>query len=1059
MTVSLRAMSAGDGYRYLTASVAVADGPRDRSLPLAEYYAQTGTPPGRWLGAGLAALGLEPGDVVTEDQMARLLGAGRDPVTGDALGQAFPQYKRRAERVGARVASLDGGLGTEQRASAVQRIEQEEAARPTRRAVAGFDLTFSAPKSVSVWWALAPPEVRERIVAAHHAAIGDVVELMEREVAATRAGRAGVVQLDVDGLIATAFDHYDSRTGDPQLHTHVVIANKVCTTSDGKWRSLDSRPVYHALVALSERYNAALADRLSADLGVQWEQRTRGADRNPAWEIAGIPDELVKAFSSRSRSIDTETDRLVPAYRATHGVGPTPKTVIKLRQQATLATRPGKTQHPLAELTSRWADRARSLLGFDPAWLRPPTGSPEVIEGLPAEAVEGYALVVLDHVSEKRSTWTRWNLHAEATRQTMHLRFATPHGRNHAIEQLVEAAERASLRVTPPETAVPAELQRPDGTGRLRPKHATRYTSHALVAAEDRLLDRSRTASPRLASQPVVASGSGLSQDQLAAVADIATSGRQLDLLIGPAGAGKTTTLAALRQTWEHTRGAGAVIGLAPSAAAAQVLADDLGIATENTAKWTHEHLHGRWRFRPGQLVIVDEASLASTRTLDLITGHAEQQRAKVLLVGDPHQLGAVGAGGALGLLARDRPDHPRLTQIHRFHHHWERHATQRLRDGDPGVIDTYREHGRIHAGATDHMLQQAYLAWRNDLADGHTSVLIAADNDQVTTLNQRARLDRQANGDVSARHGVPLRDGTAASAGDWILTRRNRRTLQASDGKWVRNGDRWTVTATHTDGSLTAHRPDQPAATVRIPADYAARHVDLGYATTVHRAQGSTAAPAHTIATPAMTREQLYVALTRGRTANHVYTATDQPTAGPHLGPAATPGDAVLARILRRHGAARSAHEAITDEQTRWNTTAHLTAEHQAIGATQSQPSDATTRALRQRYRLLEQHGDKALRSAIEQRQPWIRHLNPPPTDPERRRTWWAHARAIATYRDRHRITDHTPLGQDPGNKSHPDRREAVRALRVLQRRDAGPGQRPPTPTQIARTPSGPTM
>ena len=101
MTVSLRAMSAGDGYRYLTASVAVADGPRDRSLPLAEYYAQTGTPPGRWLGAGLAALGLEPGDEVTEDQMARLLGAGRDPVTGDALGQAFPQYKRRAERVGA----------------------------------------------------------------------------------------------------------------------------------------------------------------------------------------------------------------------------------------------------------------------------------------------------------------------------------------------------------------------------------------------------------------------------------------------------------------------------------------------------------------------------------------------------------------------------------------------------------------------------------------------------------------------------------------------------------------------------------------------------------------------------------------------------------------------------------------------------------------------------------------------------------------------------------------------------------------------------------------------
>lgn len=123
MTVSLRAMSAGEGYRYLLDSVAVADGPRDRSLPLAAYYAQTGTPPGRWLGSGLTTVGLESGDVVTEGQLAWLLGAGRHPLTGEALGTAFPNYKSRGERVAARVASLDAGLGREQGAASRQRIE------------------------------------------------------------------------------------------------------------------------------------------------------------------------------------------------------------------------------------------------------------------------------------------------------------------------------------------------------------------------------------------------------------------------------------------------------------------------------------------------------------------------------------------------------------------------------------------------------------------------------------------------------------------------------------------------------------------------------------------------------------------------------------------------------------------------------------------------------------------------------------------------------------------------------------------------------------------------
>lgn len=181
------------------------------------------------------------------------MGQGRDPLTGAALGRAFGVYRSRNERIQARTEQLDPSLSAAQRAAAVETIEAEEANRPSRRAVAGFDFTFSAPKSVSVLWALGDEETRSVIVSAHHRAVANVIDLMEREVAATRIGATGsdvaIAQVDVTGLIAAAFGHYDSRTADPQLHTHVVITNKAKTVVDGKWRSLDSRPLHAATVA------------------------------------------------------------------------------------------------------------------------------------------------------------------------------------------------------------------------------------------------------------------------------------------------------------------------------------------------------------------------------------------------------------------------------------------------------------------------------------------------------------------------------------------------------------------------------------------------------------------------------------------------------------------------------------------------------------------------------------------------------------------------------------------------------------------------------------------
>ena len=205
------------------------------------------------------------------------------------------------------------------------------------------------------------------------------MDLVEREVAATRrgvsAGSGAVAQADVVGVIATAFDHWDSRLGDPQLHTHVVVSNKVRTTEDGRWRSLDGRPLHASVVALSEHYNAVLADRLTRAFGVEWEQRARGDNRSSSWELAPVPDELVHEFSSRSRGIELETDRLVEAYVREHGGRPSSAAIIRFRAMATLSTRPEKTIRSLADLTQEWRGRAGQILGTGaPEWARQITG-------------------------------------------------------------------------------------------------------------------------------------------------------------------------------------------------------------------------------------------------------------------------------------------------------------------------------------------------------------------------------------------------------------------------------------------------------------------------------------------------------------------------------------------------------------------------------------------------------------------------------------------------------------------------------------------------------------
>ncbi len=927
MTVSMRVMSAGDGYRYLLKSVAVGDGDRALSTPLTRYYAEVGNPAGWWLGGGLPAL--DEGapsvrDEVTEAQLQRLIGQGRHPATGAPLGRAYPVFKE----------GVHGG----------------------RRAVAGFDFTFSVPKSASVLWAVADAPTQAVIVAAHHRAVAEVVAFMERDVAATRVGASdgsgAVVQMDVTGVIATAFDHFDSRAGDPHLHTHVVISNKVQAVLDGKWRALDGRPMHAAAVALSELHESLFADELTRTFGVTWEQRDHGRDRNPGWDIRGIPSTLIEAFSSRSSQINTMTDELVQRHVAEYGRRPSAATIIKLRAQATLATRPEKHLRSLAELTERWREQASTILAQDATrWARGVTasGAPALLrsDDVTSAVIVGIGRCVVEAVGEKRSTWRHWNLAAEAARQSMGLRFATAADREAVVNRIVVEAERLSLRLTPPELAsTPATFQRADGSSRFRPAHAVVYSSQQLLDAEDRLLALARDTSAPIVNPRILdkfthgrpLGGPALGADQVNALTSVASSGRVVDVLVGPAGSGKSTAMRRLRQIWEAQHGPGSVIGLAPSAAAAAVLGTELGIGTENTAKWLHDHADGGPGFRAGQLVIVDEASLAGTVSLDRIAGIAVTAGAKLLLVGDSAQLQAVDAGGAFALLVGDRETPPTLATVHRFTHEWEKPASLELRDGHPAALEAYAAHARIVGGETDAVTAGAYAAWQADTAAGRTSVLIAEAGDTVRDLNLRARDDRIRTGAVAAESGVALHDGTTMSAGDTVITRRNDRRLRTRTS-WVRNGDRWVVTAVRPDGSVAVRQAGRRrGGTVVLPAGYVAEHVELGYAITAHRAQGITVDTAHAVITASSTRESLYVAMTRGRESNIAYVATDQPDTDhvvPHPAddPTAT-ARSVLVGVLAHVGAEQSAHATLRTEQETWSNIGRLAAEYETIAA-----------------------------------------------------------------------------------------------------------------------------
>jgi conjugative relaxase-like TrwC/TraI family protein len=578
-----------------------------------DYYAGEGEAPGGWLGSGAALLGLA-GEVDARG-LSRLL-AAEDPATGQALRRPLPSG-----------------------------------------AVAGFDLTFRAPKSVGVLFGVAESGLAREAVRGHEAAVAAALGYLEREACRARRGRGGALQVRGGGFVAAAFRHRSSRAGDPLLHTHVVVGNAT-QGPDGRWTALDGRSLYRHAKTAGCLYQAVLRALLIERLGVEWNEVENGAA-----DLRGVSRGAIEHFSQRRAEI-------VEHMRARG------ERSARAAQIATLETRRGKDYAvPVDRMREEWRARAAEH-GLDRWAMRGIVGRSARRAAHPAEDV-AQRLESSEGLTGERSTFCRRDVvqaFAEAAR----------HGA--PIEAIEEATDAFLAR---------GEVVALDQVGEER-----RYTTRDLLRVERELLDgvegrRSDNCgcATDAAAEAALAARPMLSDKQRQLVTALTRGGDGVQVVRAPAGAGKTFALDAVREAWQ--RSGVPVLGCALSARAACELREQAAIDATTIARLTYALDHGATLSRGGVLV-VDEAGMVGTRDLARLAQAAQRAEAKLVLVGDDRQLPEIDAGGAFRALA-DRLGATELLEVRRQRHAWDRDALAALRVGDTErFAREYHEHERI---------------------------------------------------------------------------------------------------------------------------------------------------------------------------------------------------------------------------------------------------------------------------------------------------------------------------------------------------------------------------
>ncbi|MGH8912182.1 MAG: MobF family relaxase, partial [Acidimicrobiia bacterium] len=794
---------------------------------LPSYYLDGDEPPGHWWGKAADRLGL--GGVVDSEAFLAVM-AGLDPATRTDLGRHYGE-----------------------------------------ESVRGYDATFSAPKSVSVIFALGHDDLRAQVVGAHDAAVNAVLEWVQDHAHTRRRQHGHVMCVDTDGIVVGVFRQHTSRRLDPQLHTHAVIANRVA--ADGRWLALDARTIKMDQRTLSALYHAALRAELTGRLGVAWQPPEHGIS-----EIDGVDVAVLEVFSQRSHDIDRRLDEKLARFRSDLGREPSEKERWQLEREAVVDSRPPKPHGTnLADLHRLWRLRMQVMGRNSQRIVENAVGLSRRLEGIGAHRAAALVDAAVGSLTADQSSWRPAELVRELAAATPTTVTADAHELTRFLQRLAEetTAGRCVDLSPPAPTGMP---RRRDGRPITEPAVNRALTTQAILEEEEGLVawaERCKTQEPSPWRQPRrIEFVDVLTPAQVAVVAAVA-DGDDLELVVGPAGTGKTTTLAAaaLNVSIRGRR----VFGLAPTAAAAEVLHTEAAIPSDTLDKLLTEHsdptrpLEPRYAFPADTTLIIDEAATASTPKLAQLARLADTHQWRVVLVGDPRQFGAVGRGGMFAHLV-DQYGATQLDQVHRFTHNWERAASLRLRAGDPTVLAEYDRHGRLHDGTLEQMETAVIDAWHQARHRGEAVALMANTTDTVDRLNHLAQRTRIASDEIPATAATIRVGASTLHVGDEVVTRRNDRRLRTTQGHMVKNRDHWTITSIHPDGRVALKGR---TGLIRLPADYVTEHLELGYAQTSHATQGRTVDTALLLIDGSTDTHGVYTPLTRGRQANHAYIAT----------------------------------------------------------------------------------------------------------------------------------------------------------------------------------------
>ncbi len=751
-----------------------------------EYYLGAGEAPGRWMGSGCEGLGL--GGVVGAAQLRALL----------------------------------AGFS-----SAGERITNTA---PGRARVAGFDLCFSAPKSVSVLWGLGEEAVAGAVRVAHDGAVEEALGYLERHATRARRGAGGAHRIEAKGLVGAAFRHRTSRAGDPQLHSHVLVANAV-EGADGAWSAPDARLIYFHARTAGALYQAALRARLTAALGVRF-----GAVRNGCAEIAGVEEGLITLFSTRREQVEAALEHRGASSR-------------KAAELAALSTRPAKT--PVGELPSGqslqqlWRAQARGR-HLEPERLAEVLGPPRLMAldpGLPELLAE--QLLGSEGLTASSSTFE-------------------PRDVARSIAEALE--EGASVAAV--EELSAAVLQRREALFLVDGGRGGEglWSTEEMLEIERRLLDESerqrgarRAVGDEALTEVVIAQSAALTEEQKTLVRGLLGSGHGVEAVVGKAGSGKTQAFAAARAAWEQ---AGlSTMGVALSARAAAELQAQSGIFSDTVAGLLARVGRGEQPLAGTDVLVVDEAGMIGTRDMWRLVQAASATQTKIVLVGDHRQLPEIDAGGAFSALV-GKLHGLQLRANLRQEAAWEKEALDQLRAGRvEEALESYRAMGRLQLTASATEARSAMVEdWARARGEGGVTMLAARRAD-VEELNRLARQRLRATGKLG--EDVAVADGRGFAVGDEVICLKNDR------GLGVRNGTRGTVLSAEDEALVIECSEGQR----RLDHGYLeAGGLAHGYATTIHKAQGATFDRALVLASGGLYREAGYVAMSRARTRSELY-------------------------------------------------------------------------------------------------------------------------------------------------------------------------------------------